>query len=234
MRTLLLSTLASLLALAGGTARADGFVYQLPGDGWWVKYHMEGTSERNGMQVSTTGSLTLSSVGRTQENGVDCRWIEIERKVQRNDTEFTIVTKLLIPEKYLKKGQSPLDHVVRGWVQFRDNEPREIDTSSGIGSSALYLAGPLNEAKKLAKEEVDSKLGRLACEGVSGKTEYMGRFGTTRATVQLRLNEKAPFGVVQARVDSETERDGQVRKSTATYKLADVGTGATSALPGSQ
>jgi hypothetical protein len=205
----------------------------LPEDGSWVKYQMEASFERDGTQLSTTGSLTLRSVGRTQENGVDCRWIEIERTFRRN-TEFIIVTKLLIPEKHLKKGESPVEHVVRGWVRFADSEPREIDSSSRVGSAALFLSGPLNETKKLDKEEIDSKLGKLACEGVSGKTEYMGRFGTTRASMQLRLNEKAPFGVVQARVESETERDGQVRRSTTTYKLAEVGTGATSALSGSQ
>jgi hypothetical protein len=84
--------------------------------------------------------------------------------------EHTLIRKLLIPEKYLNKGENGTEHVVRGWAKY-DDEP--VDRAVPVhGRWPAYLAGPLRDERKLEKQLVESKLGALECEGVTGWMEY--------------------------------------------------------------
>ena len=236
MRKLLIPTVAILLALTAGTARADGLLYQLPEDGAWVRFEMEVTTERNGMETAGTGSLIMSSFGRTQVNGEDCRWIEFKWQVKLSEVERTIITKVLIPEKYLKKGEDPLEHLVRGWWKFGDGDPIDVKMARNAYFVPAILGGPLKDVKKLDQEVIESKLGKLECEGLTGYTKYM-LLGPREVlvTFETRLHEKAPFGVVSCRMESELKRKGEVvQRWTFTLRLADFGTDAESALPGYQ
>ena len=83
---------------------------------------------------------------------------------------------------------------------------------------------------------VESKLGKLECEGLTGYTmqnfRFSGREIETQHTFHIRLHKKAPFGVVSARVNRETTRDGQpFTTATRTYTLTEFGEGAQSELP---
>ena len=54
----------------------------------------------------------------------------------------------------------------------------------------------------------------------------------TQLTFHIRLHKKAPFGVVTARIHSETTVDGKpARSGTVPLKLFDFGEGAQSELP---
>src|SRR5262249_12441601 len=120
---LLLATISGAGVLCPGIARADGLLYQLPEDGSWIRFAAQYTYKFDGMEKvgQGTGTMTMASIGKAREGGEECRWIEFNVKLKDDGGEHTLIRKLLIPEKYLKKGENPTEHVVRGWAKF-DNE----------------------------------------------------------------------------------------------------------------
>jgi len=218
--------------LCPGIARADGLLYQLPEDRSWVRFDGQYTFKLDGMEkaVSGTGTMTMASVGKARAGAEACRWIEFKVRLKDSGTEHTLIRKLLIPEKYLKKGEKPTAHVVRGWAKYDDEA---VERAVPVhGRWPAYLAGPLRDERKLEKQLVESKLGALECEGVTGWMEYEEGDVHMKVTFETRLHEKAPFGVVSSRMTFEMTRDGKVLQTVdATLKLTDFGTDAETALP---
>lgn len=239
MRSLCPLTLTVFLATSVGTVRADGLIHRLPEDGSWVRFHVELNRRLGAREVTTKGSVTMSSVGRVTLDGEKYRWIEFRSEFR--EWYFKDVYKLLIPERYLKQGEEPLQHVLKAWRRvgwyLESQELKVLEEGFGTVFSNLitFLHDPSREVKKLGKEVVESKLGKLACEGVTGQTKPApprGGQGVWHGTYLTRLHPKAPFGVVSARVEYELKRGGQVQRSRSlTLKLADAGTSAVSALP---
>ncbi|MBI3464745.1 MAG: hypothetical protein HY000_17070 [Planctomycetes bacterium] len=230
---LLCATLIAVGVLGPGIARADGLLYQLPEDRSWVRFDVRYTLKREGMEQANQAKLTMASVGKAFEGADECRWIELRVQLNENGTERTLIRKLLIPEKYLKKGESPMEHVVRGWSKQGDQDVQRAEPDDGPWPA--FLAGPLQDEKKLDKQLVESKLGALECAGVSGSVQFKAGDRDTKVVFETRLHEKAPFGVVSTRMQFEMKHDGQVQESVdATLKLADFGKDAESALPGYQ
>src|SRR5262249_5549019 len=210
---LLLATIIGACVPCPGIARADGLLYQLPEDRSWVRFDARYTFKLDGMEQAGqgTGTLIMASVGKALEGSEACRWIEFKIHLKDSGMEHTLIRKLLIPEKYLKKGENPTEHVVRGWAKY-DNE----DVARAVpvhGWWPAYLAGPLQDERKLDKQLVESKLGALECEGVTGWIEYQEGDLHTRATFETRLHEEAPFGVVSSRMRFEVTRDGKVQRT---------------------
>jgi hypothetical protein len=121
MRTLS-SLFCMVLVLNPGGLRADGLICRLPADGTRVKYDLESTAEMKAdaadfpglaspKTVNVRGAITLSSVGHTKVDQQECRWIEIGRDIP--EQEVRSVLKLLIPERYLGRGEDPFLHVLR-------------------------------------------------------------------------------------------------------------------------
>jgi hypothetical protein len=248
MRVLFSSGLAVLLALAAGSARADGLFYQLPKDGTWARYDME-IDGRVEMEIGGKidqpelkggGSLRMASVGRTIEKGEPCRWIEVKlhAKMRIGDGKEYVdrrTAKVLIPERYLKKGESPLDHVVRGWCRIDDREPGKLEDPKNVDESplAILLAAPLKDVEELEEVVVESKLGKLSCAGRAGRMEFRMRGNCTlHIKLENRLHPKAPFGVVSSRWIMHGISDGgpEVR-TTWNLRLGDSGQSAKSELP---
>jgi hypothetical protein len=226
----------ALLGLLTSTARADGLFYQLPEDRSWVRYEVELTQERGGMQQSSRATLTMASVGQTTEGADRCRWIEVKLQIMNPEGgEHTVIAKALIPEKYLKKGENSLDQMVRGWLKQKgDQDPVKLEVSN-FGPLRAFLAGPLQDEKKLDKEVVDSALGKLECEAVAGTAPVIEGDREGKFTFNNRLHPKAPFGLVSSRLEFEFKRDGQVVESgNAVFKIVEFGKDAESALPGYQ
>jgi hypothetical protein len=229
---LLLATVVGACVLCPGIARADGLLYQLPKDRSWVRFAGQYTFKLDGMEQAGqgTGTMTMASVGKALEGSEACRWIEFTVRLKDSGTEHTLIRKLLVPEKYLKKGENPTEHVVRGWAKYDDE---------GVGPAVpvhgrwpAYLAGPLQDKRKLEKQLVESKLGALECEGVTGWIEYQEGDLHTKVTFETRLPEKAPFGVVSSRMQFEVTSDGKVQQTIdATLKVTDFGSDAETALP---
>jgi hypothetical protein len=178
-----------------------------------------------------TGTMTMASVGKALEGSETCRWIEFLIHLKDSGMEHTLIRKLLIPEKYLKQGENPTEHVVRGWAKY-DNE--DVERAMPVhGRWPAYLAGPLQDERKLDKQLVESKLGDLKCQGVSGWIQYKEGDLHTKVTYGTRLHERASFGVVSTRMQFEVKRGSKVQQTIdATLKLSDFGGAAESALPG--
>jgi hypothetical protein len=225
-------TMAGLCALVSATARADGLLYQLPDDGSWVRFEANYTFKADGMEEpgQGTGTLTMASVGRVLEGPEPCRWIEFDVRLKDTGPEQVLIRKLLIPEKYLTKGENPTEHVVRGWAKFNDEDVQPAVPIHGRWPA--YLAGPLQDEKPLEEQLVESKLGALKCEGVTGWIQYTEGDLDMKVTFGTRLHETAPFGVVSSRMQFEMMREGKVLQTVdATAKLIDYGTDAKTALP---
>jgi hypothetical protein len=255
MRVLSPSAAIVILALAAGAAQADGLLYQLPKDGAWARYEMEiaakiemeieGKIDEQEMEAS--GSLRMASVGRTTEKGEPCRWIEVnlETKMKTGEGKERVdkrIAKVLIPEKYLKKGESPLDHVVRAWHR-RENggpgrEPRQLEDPKDANQTPLpiVLAGPFKDVQQLEEVVVESKLGKLSCAGLTGHMEFKMRGDSTmQIKMENRLHPKAPFGVVSSRwIMQGTSDGGPAVEMTWNLKLSELGEDAKSELPDQQ
>ena len=234
MRTLFASATILFLAWAA-SARADGLIYQLPEDGTWATFELSGTGKTDDKDEKLTGTVRVALVGSATVKKEPCRWIEVafEGKSEQETEKTKVVVKALVPEKFLKKGETPVDHVVRSWIRTEDAKPKKLKEFKDIHASPLpmVLAGPLKDAKQLDETVLESKLGKLPCAGVAGQLEFKSAEGEAESVkVETRLNAKAPFGVVAARwiLDSKDE------KATFDLKLVDFGDKAKSELPDQQ
>ena len=227
---LLGATIICICMLHPGIGCAEGLLYQLPKDGSWVRFNIQYTFKSEGVEQSGQQILTMASVGKTIEGVEPCRWIEFKIQANENGTERLWIRKLLIPERYLKKGENPTLHVVRGWTMQEDGK---VERAVPVhGRWPAFLAGPLQDETKLAKQLVESKLGQLMCEGAAGWIQFAEGNLNTIVTFESRLHEKAPFGVVATRMLFEVRGDGSNYTIDSTAKLTDLGEGAKSALTG--
>ena len=227
MRLISTMVTAIVLALAVSAARADGLIHQLPADGHWVRFDLKMVRQRGENERIGTGTMQISSVGQVKENGEPCRWIEFKMNTKKGEREDRIVAKVLIPEKHLQRGATPIDHLVRGWIKLGDRDTQAL-TATQRGPLPVFLGGPLKDAKKLEAEVVDGKLGKLKCAGVTGRTAFKEGGDEATADVTTRLNKKAPFGVVTC---SMKYMGGGGQSGTLDLTLADVGTDAKTELP---
>src|SRR5262249_8257469 len=156
---LLWATVSGVCLLVPRAGRAEGLLYQLPEDGSWVRFDVQYTFKVSGMEKAGlgTGTITMASVGKARVGSEPCRWIEFKMQLKDSGKEHTLIRKLLIPEKYLKKGENPTEHVVRGWAKFNDED---VERAVPVhGRWPAFLAGPFQDEKKLEKQLVNSKLG---------------------------------------------------------------------------
>lgn len=226
---LLWITIFCVCVLHPGSVRADGLLYQLPEDRSWVRFDLQYKFKSEGVEQSGQQTLTMASVGKTLEGSEQCRWIEFKIQANENGTERFWIRKLLIPERHLKKGENPTLHVIRGWTQQEDGK---VERAVPVhGRWPAFLAGPLQDERKLAKQLVESRLGPLMCEGVSGWIEFAEGNLNTKVTFETRLHEKAPFGVVSTRMMFEVRGEGSNYTIDSVAKLTDFGKGAESTLP---
>jgi hypothetical protein len=238
-----------IAALAGAAAtitaapmvRADGLIRQLPADATWATFRQEGYQEKRDKRKEPFGGwLRMSSVGAEKEEAQPCRWIEFDRTYATGDrAERRSIHKLLIAEKYLAVGETPGEHVLRGWSRFdqpEPGEPRELPKREGKlypGQAWFFLVGPASDERQLEPIKLEhKKLGQITCERRTGTFHFTlpRREGPrdVSGTFEARLHERAPFGVVRYEFTGR-ERDG--REVKVTLSLDDFGPTALSALP---
>ena len=240
MRSITLASMAratTVLALGawlvGGTpapvTRAEGLFYQLPDDGAWARFDVRYTFRMSGQEQPGQQALTMSSVGAAREQSEECRWIEFRLEAREGDADRLWIRKLLIPTRYLKAGENPTLHVIRGWTR-QDDGP--IEPAVPVhGRWPAFLAGPLQDMKTLPPASVDTSLGRQMSEGVSGWIEFTEGKLHSKVTFETRLDPKAPFGVVATRMLFDVSGEDAPYTIDAYARLAEMGTGAQSALP---
>jgi hypothetical protein len=233
LRLLVFSALV-FAAAATESALADGLIYQLPDDGAQARYEMAVGISVNGQDMNFKGSVTVSSVGQTTVGDDKCRWIEIKMVSLVDGQDRPLTGKMLIAEKELGKGKSPAEHVMRAWLKEGDAEAREVTDFKSVEFLPMrtFLAGPLQNPGELEKIEIEGKLGKLQCAGVTGTQAF--EFGTAVLNIncEQRLHEKAPFGVVAADWKFDVKNNGQ-ELATGTFKLTltEVNNTALSELP---
>jgi hypothetical protein len=239
--------------LTASLARADGLIYKLPEDGTWATYQMDTTMSVGDVVLEKVNStIRVASVGKVMENDKLCRWIEISGKTRREtklhapegETRVVVrkpIDKVLIPEEHLGKGKTPLDHFIRGWK--RRSEKGERQKMSSLSSNnrralTLILSDPLRDAKPLPRVEVESKLGKVLCNGVAGSLDIDLMSRTRRAMLEDRLHADAPFGLVSSHGYFETElmqEVGEIKEGIVRVEwditLSDFGDNATSEMP---
>ena len=198
MRKFVISTVVLLLSLTSSAGYADGLFHRLPEDGASVSYKMEMTIVHGGESKAGNGTLRVSSVGQTTVDDEKCRWIEFKMEMKLDGREQTIIAKVLIPEKHLGNGKTPIDHVKKCWLKEGDREVREVEDVKGNmgGPMPVFLAGPLKDVKKLKPEVIESKLGKLSCEGATGRLEF--KQGNTDVVAELAKPQRDRTGASQA------------------------------------
>jgi hypothetical protein len=221
---------------SAGLAQADGLLYKLPKDGSWALYDF--TPDIKAKNVRYKGTLKISSVGQVTEQNQPCRWIEVQMDISLemgdNREVKSQVFKVLVPEVFLAKGEAPLEHVLRGWIKRGKGEPRPLSNPNSIevGLLPLALSGPWKSVKKLEKVEVESKLGKLECEGVQGTLEFPRKEkDSMQCKLESRLNPDSPFGVVTARWINRLPELPKPGTLEWNLKLIDYGDGAKSQIP---
>lgn len=235
-----------LIGLLLRAAAADGLVYQLPQDGVWAQFSMQGVvldaDEKDIDPVlNVTGTLTIASVGTVQAGEDLCRWIEIVIDGQRDGKAFKEVDKLLIPEKQIAAGAEPLKHIRDAWYMHSaiDNgKPRRMENADQMDLAHIHriraiLHPPFQNASKGAKAVVECKLGKVECETVSAE-EHEKQDGSDieyRSSYTVCLHPGAPYGVAAWRAVNRVYRGGDLVGATRlTMTLAEHGTGARSTI----
>lgn len=242
MQTLYRMVLVVLCSGLPSAVLADGLIDQLPPDGSWVRFQASGTEESaDGKVAKLTGTITLSSVGEVKVKEEACRWIELTQEMKRDDVPAVSVHKLLLLEKQLAKGKDPLDDVQKAW--FRDAKvangvPQVIQKHEDSGSEQFqllrsFLHGRTFASQRLKAIEVDSKLGKLSCEGLLAQARFeTGLRENNEFTWMHRMHPSAPFGVVAYEFERKFVKEGEVTKTVMwKLKLVDFGKDAKSKLP---
>ena len=123
---------------------------------------------------------------------------------------------------------------MRAWLKEGDAEAQEVTDfkSAEFLPMRTFLAGPLQNAGELEKIEIDGKLGKLQCAGVTGTQTFEFETAVLTINCENRLHEKAPFGVVSAEWKFDVKNNGQAL-ATGTFKLTltEVNNTALSELP---
>ncbi len=248
------------VAVGGNLSWADGLIHQLPADGTWARYdlQMKSTARTEGRaprDFELKGSLTVSSVGQVTEEGEKCRWIEVKSEVspvgQPKDIA-RILLKLLIPEKHLRRGEDPLSHVMRMYYSRKGGGGAEVPLERiedpwrkryEIERFRSVFPRPLEDVKSLGKEPVVTRIGKLDCETITGRSSLPksplreGAEWAWEGKFQFVLNNAAPFGVVSMRNErtgyetSGGEKRSKTEMDTLTIlTIGEVGDKATSDL----
>lgn len=259
MRYFILLMLAIASSAFGGFARADGLIFHLPADGAWARYAVKTeASQRIGefkQAINTTGTLTISSVGKLMRHQQNYRWIELQSTSEGDGVYPKLVLKMLIPEKRLQRGQDPLAYSA---LTFFDPKPMDEKKSPLIESFIdegfnriqyeidrfrVDFPKPLYNSKTLDRETLEIPAGRFEnCEIITGTSGYDGPLvmngrSVHKGTYRIAIHPKAPFGVVSMAIETTgrefSEEDEDIVHLTAkrTLTLAEMGEKAVSALP---
>ena len=238
------------LAVHIGVAEGAGLIFKLPKDGSWAIYEglLSQKADARGLapKVDSTLKTTfyIASVGQVTINKQPCRWIEIQFDISVNTTDpasketpkYAVIqrelSKVLIPEKYLVQGELPLDHFVRAWRSIHDSEPWLVTRRKDLDDSALgFLNARWREedVTHLEKAEVESKLGKVACDGVE-VTPTAPDAPTVKGSARLWFHPRSPFGLVSA----DWAAEGPGESGSWSLKLVDFGENATTKMPKTQ
>jgi hypothetical protein len=221
-----LMPLLILVCLTSAARASEPFAGQIE-NGSWVKFYVTVEGDDANFVLETT----IKAVGRTQEAGEDCQWIEVG-SVNTASGERMDVYKLLFPETALKRGASITD-VVRAWVLPEGSDQPEQADRARIGMLVLLFPGELQNVKRLDEKETVQVGGQsLECEVLEG--EKRAQLGDQSVTMSHRLvlTDDVPFGLAGFRKEIRFSDAGP--RIVANAQLLEKGEDAESLLPNSQ
>jgi hypothetical protein len=255
-----------LVVVGGSVACGDGLIWQLPPDGTTVGFQGECEGEfkpvlskdfadkmpsqeveklEQPQKIKMKIGVTVSSVGQTTRAEQKCRWIEIA--LRSDDTEN--ILKILVPEKYLARGEDPLDHAILTFYNPKDMDRAKVTLEEGFNRIQYELDRcrsafpmPLKDVHKLPKKTIETPIGTFKdCEVIEGSMEFdrplcaKGRW-EIKSSWKIALHPDAPFGVVQVQCQStghEYSRNTRCDISTtSTLTISGKGGNAKSKLAG--
>jgi hypothetical protein len=251
---------------------ADGLIYQLPPDGTFVEFRGDGEAEikvdlpqeilekmpaeakkQLNQLMKLRYLVTLSSVGQQVRAGQTCRWIELNMRSDRVTDSDNLepvgenILKVLVPEKFLKRGEDPLAHASLAFFNPKGADKAKIAPEPGfnriqyeIDRVRTVFPEPLQSAQKLPVKTLATEAGRFNdCEVIAGKTAFDrplaggGRWEFENEW-QITLHKDAPFGVVEVQCRSKGQEVARRNTAHITTKyvitLAKIGTDAKSAI----
>lgn len=226
-----------LLALLASPAGADGLIYRLPPDGTAAVFELESTTNWQGKDTQTRGTLAVRSVGREAVKGELCRWVEVDVQTRTDTDKDRLLYKVLIPEKALAGGRATVEDVRRCWYLRREGNAKLLDKhpqDERWGPLPLLLFGPPKDLKKVGAVEIDSPLGKLKCAGESGRFKFTQESRNWEVDYVARVHERAPFGVVELRMALKQNRQGRLGTVAQTLKLVEVQKDVRGQLPDSR
>ena len=94
------------------------------------------------------------------------------------------------------------------------------------------MHGPYENIEKLEPLFIETKLGKLLCEGIKAHERTDQGGALFDSTFTIRLHESAPFGVVAWEGKSKVEQNGKdLGSMTMKLKVKDFGKDAKSGIP---
>jgi hypothetical protein len=255
-----------LSAIGVPNAFADGLIWRLPPDGTFVEFRGESQGEfkpvlskefakqlpskeieklEHVQSFKMQNTVTVSSVGEIRRAEQNCRWIELQMRAGDNEH----VLKILVPEKYLTRGEDPLDHAVLTLFNPKDADRAKVPPEEGFNRIAYetdrfrsVFPMPLKNVRQLPRKTIDTPIGTFAdCEVVAGTMEFdrplaaQGRW-EVKSSWQIALHPDAPFGVVHVQCQATGHEFSRNIRSdismTSTLTISRKGNDAKSTLPG--
>jgi hypothetical protein len=223
-----------------GTCHAQTLITALPKDGTSAKYEycVEATIPTGAVGKNTT-EIMLRSVGTVHENMEAYRWIELDFREKPGSKKSSLIYKFLVKESSAIKGEINLENIQKfyGAIEL-PNEKRLTDhkKQSQLPSTIRFLfPKELKDASPLEDTTVQTEIGDLRCKVIEATAESdMPANPRVHQTLAYKIysNEQSPFGTTQLEfVQTRFKSGKQSVKTVHTFKLKEIGTGATSALP---
>lgn len=227
------------------TVHGDEPPRELPKDGAFVRYRIEGVHSLRGIERARSATKTLSLVGTVVEEGVNCRWIE-EKTVTHEPANMagTLILKRLIPEKDILSSKRPSEQVRRAWVRLRDTEVMKVEVSRLKNVSEevlLWTPGMLKDSDLANNETKDINFQQGQFKNAQGwKGEFVDKHRLRNTNKEFKLVRKHTvwqhpellFGFAEATIHSEQFIEGEkIEWESSVYRLQDVGTNAKTELP---
>jgi len=254
-----------LLGIGVTDAFADGLIWRLPPDGTFVELRGECQGEfkpvlskefaqklpskeieklEHVQSFKMQNTVTIGCVGEVRRAEQNCRWIEL--KIQADHHEN--VLKILVPEKFLARGEDPLAHSILTLFNPKDVDRTKAPPEKGFDRIGYEIDRfrpvfpmPLKDVRELPRKTIETPIGTFSdCEMIAGTTEFdrpllaQGRW-EVKSSWQIALHPDAPFGVVQIHSEATAHEYARNTRSdistTCTLTISRKGSDAKTTLP---
>ena len=225
--------------LTSNAVLGQKLITQLPDDGTWAKYQMSHKSGQ-GKEDSLKGELTIRSVGKSEVDGITCRWIEVEIKTPLGTRTIVDTEKFLIDERAFGQESIAAESIKKCWSFSSASRSKEVlEVKPNTHRMKTLVSSLLSDAPYSQKKDnktVECVLGKLDCSVIATSQEKLDALGDKRPNYYMECtafyNQKSPFGFVQAtRTNIEIANGKKVKMGATTQVLKEVGKNANSGLP---